>query len=261
MGSNQERIRILKGAYDRRYLSGYREMLYGYESARWAALDHFIRKVLKITRANRVLDYGCGSGLHVDLWKKVFPDAEMFFCDISSVALEKLVGKYPEFKGNCDEIKGDEAALKDNFFDVVVSVEVMEHVENLGGYLSDIYRLLKPGGFFIWTAPCANKLSIEHIYYTVTRNIQKTDEGYILWKKEDSMHLRRMTSAEMEDELSTAKFCEVGFRFRSHFFSFICTNTFIGWLVRLSKKLMLLDYSLFRRIPNGASLLGYAIKK
>lgn len=261
MENIQKKIECLKNIYDKRYLNGYREKLVGYEIARWMALDHFIRKVLKVTNANRVLDYGCGRGLHVDLWKNVFPDAEMYFCDISSVALEQLVEKYPEFKDNCDEVKEDKAAMRDSFFDVVVSVEVMEHVENLGDYLSDIYRLLKPGGVFIWTVPCANKLSIEHIYYTFTRNTQKTHEGYSLWKKEDPMHLRRMTSIEMEDVLSTAGFCEVGFRFRSHFFSFICTNTLMGRLGRLSEKLMSLDYSLFRRIPNGASLLGFAIKK
>ena len=259
--SNLKKIENLKGIYDNRYLLGYRERLVGYEIARWRALDHFIGKVLKVTHANRVLDYGCGSGLHVDLWKNVFPNAEICFCDISSVALEKLVGKYPEFKDSCDEVKGNKAAMRDSFFDVVVSVEVMEHVDNLGDYLFDIYRLLKPGGVFIWSVPCANKLSIEHIYYTLTRNIQKTYEGYRLWKKEDPMHFRRMTSVEMEEVLSRAGFCKVGFRFRSHFFSFICTNTLIGRLGRLSEKLMLLDYSLFRRIPNGASLLGYAIKK
>ena len=62
-----------KDIYDSRYLTDYRESLSGYEFARWSALDHFIRKILKLNNIKTVLDYGSGSGLHIDLWKKVFP--------------------------------------------------------------------------------------------------------------------------------------------------------------------------------------------
>ena len=51
------------------------------------------------------------------------------------------------------------------------------------------------------------------------------------------------------------------YRFRSHFLSFICTyfppkRRFKSLRTRLMK----LDYNLFRKIPNGASMIGAAIK-
>ena len=250
----------LKECYDRRYLTGYRDSLYGYEIARWKAIEHFIEKILKLNKIKTVLDYGCGSGLHVNLWKKVFPFAEIYFCDISFVALEKLVKKYPEFKLKCVEVKEDRAPFNNDFFDVIVSIGVMEHVEDLNNYLRDIYRLLKPGGIFIWSTPCANRFSIEYVYSKLTNNIERTDGGYRRWKWEDIGHLRRLKSNEIKSKLQNIGFGNIGFRYRAHLFSFMCTYLFIGPLRKIGERLMLLDYYLFRKLPNGASMIGYAIK-
>ena len=250
-----------KDVYNRRYLNGYREKIRGYEFARWRTLDHLIRKILQLNSAKTVVDYGCGSGLHVNLWRKVFPLADLYFCDISPVALEKLINKYPEFKLKCAEVKEKRAPFNNDFFDVVVSIEVMEHVENLNDYLNDVYRLLKPEGIFIWTTPCANRFSIEHIFNILTNQIEKTSEGYRRWKWEEPTHLRRLKSNEIRNKLQEIGFNNIGFRFRGHLFSFVCTKLFKGPLEILGERIMLLDYSLFRKLPNGASMIGFAEKR
>src|SRR3990172_9055975 len=182
--------------YDRRYSGGYRKNLAGYEIARWAALEHFIKRVLKIDNIRTVLDYGAGRGLHVELWRKVFPKANLYFCDISSVALKKLVENYPEYESNC--------------------------VQN--------------------------------------KQFEETNEGYRRWKWEDPTHLRRLTSKEIQGKLEKHGFDKIIFRFRSHFFSFVCTALMRGPLSRLGERMMLLDYFLFRIFPNGASMIGAARK-
>jgi SAM-dependent methyltransferase len=213
---------------------------------------------MKINNIKKVLDYGSGSGLHIDLWKKVFPLSDLYFCDISTVALEKLIGKYPEFKSKCVELENLRAPFDNDFFDVIVSIEVMEHVKNLNKYLSDIHRLIKPGGIFIWSTPCANRFSIEHIFNKLTNQIENTKEGYRRWKWEDPAHFRRMKSKEVKVKLQEIGFNNVKFRFRAHFFSYVCTRFCKGRLTRLGEKLMLLDYFLFRKLPNGASMIGCA---
>ena len=250
----------LKEIYDSRYLGDYRKSLGGYEVARWKALDHLISHILKLKDIGYVLDYGSGSGLHVELWKQIFSEADLYFCDISSVALQQLGDKYPEFKLKCGEVKGNKAPFDDSSFDVVVSVEVMEHVENLDDYLNDIFRLLKPDGIFIWSTPCANRFSIEHIFNIITNQIEKTSEGYRRWKWEDPTHLRRLKSDEIKKKLEEIGFNGVGFRFRAHFFSFVCTMLMRGPLRKIGEKMMLLDFALFRSLPNGASMLGFARK-
>ena len=246
--------------YDQRYSGDYREHLCGYEIARWEALDHFITHVLKLGSAKKVLDYGAGIGLHVNLWENTFREAELHFCDISPVAMEKFKATYPRYADRYYLVHENQPGSGDNTFNVIVSVEVMEPVEDLDFYLLDISRLLKPGGYFVWTTPCANWFSIEHVFSAITGKIERTKEGYRRWTWEDSTHLRRLRSKEIEGLLKQKGFSDVRFRFRSQFFSFICTYVPILRAQHLRNRLMTLDYSLFRCLPNGASMIGGAQK-
>jgi ubiquinone/menaquinone biosynthesis C-methylase UbiE len=259
MGSNELNIST-KSIYDQRYAGDYREQLSGYEIARWEALEHFISRVLALNSAKKILDYGAGSGLHAALWEEVFPEAELNFCDISSVAMEKFKAKYPRYAERYCLIRDERADFSDNMFDVVVSIEVMEHVQNLISYLQDIHRLLKPGGRFVWTTPCGNLFSIEQVFGALTRKIEPTKEGYRRWKWEEPSHLRRLKSREIGELLQRNGFDDVQFRFRAHFFSFVCTYLPTRKLKWLRERLMTLDYRLFRRFPNAASMVGSARK-
>lgn len=247
--------------YDKRYSGDYREHLSGFEIARWKALEHFVNSILKPLGVKKVLDYGAGSGLHVGLWEKLFPEAELYFSDISTVAGEKFKAKYPRHAERYFVISGNQTIDSDEFFDMVVSVEVMEHVEDLNDYLMSIHRLLKPGGLFVWTTPCANAFSIEHILSAITGMIVQTEEGYRKWKWEDPTHLRRLKSREIYCLLKNHGFLDIDFRFRAHLFSFASIYSPIRYLKKMANRLMTLDYRLFRCLPNGASMIGVAKKR
>ena len=227
----------LKNLFDNYYGNGYRDELITYEFARYAAIDHFIHEILKLHSVNNLLDYGSGSGLHIPLWKKLFPDTDLYFCDISNRAIEKLTNKYPQFKQTSGIVKNNVAPFKDELFDIIVSIEVLEHVENLDMYLHDIHRLLKPNVIIIWTTPCANLFSIEHLYSLFSHQIEKTNEGYKKWKWEDPTHFRRLKSNELKDKLLEIGFEKIRFKFRAHFFSFICANFFQSFLRKIGEKI------------------------
>jgi len=251
--------------YDRRYAGDYRSTLSGYEVARFEALRHFIPRVALRPRdaapaSARVLDYGCGSGLHIPLWEELFPAARFAFADISGKALEKLRAKHPRHDASCALIENDRVALPDHAFDVITSIEVMEHVADLGAYLAEVHRLLSPGGVFIWTTPCANRLSVEHVYNVLTRQIDATPDGSRRWRWEDPTHVRRLRSGEAAAACRHAGFGEVAFRFRAHAFSFLCTKLLMKSRPKLAERLMLLDYAWFGRLPNAASMIGAAWK-
>lgn len=251
----------LDEVYDDRYRKGYRERLSGYEIARYRALEHFIPPLLRDTTPPlKVLDYGSGSGLYIELQRALFPGSDLYFCDISSVALEKLGETYPEYRSQCAPVSENRAQFDADSFDVVLSIEVMEHVEDLHAYLRDIRRLLKEGGVFLWTTPCGNPFSIEHIFSYLTGQIEPTGEGFRRWKWEDPTHVRRLQSGEIADILTRSGFHHPEIKFRSHFFSFFCTYLFrIPW-PGIRERLMCLDYALFRNFENGASMIGAARK-
>lgn len=247
--------------YDQRYSGEYREKLSGIEIARWKAIKHFISKVIRLKDAQKVLDYGAGVGLYVSLWNKSFPRANLSFCDISPIAMEKFRLKYPDYVEDYLLIQKNRANFPDNTFDVIVSIEVMEHVENLYLYLEDIHRLLIPGGFFVWTTPCANHFSIEHIYAVLTNSIEQSSSGSRRWTWEDATHIRRLKSREIAELLRQNRFERISFRFRAHLFSFMCENSPIKSHKKMRDFFLALDYSIFRRMPNGASMIGAAQKK
>jgi SAM-dependent methyltransferase len=94
-----------------------------------------------------VLDYGCGAGQIVSELRK--RDVGAFGCDVfyaggdvSKMLEEKgVLGKTIMRMGENGKIPFDDAT-----FDLVINNQVMEHVEDLDNTLSEIHRVLKPGG-------------------------------------------------------------------------------------------------------------------
>jgi SAM-dependent methyltransferase len=198
----------------------------------------------------------------------LFPSAELSFCDISPKALELLQTAFPQHQGRTALVQDGCAGFPDAYFDAVVSVEVMEHVHDLHGYLRDIWRLLRPGGTFVWTTPSGNRLSSSHIYGVLTRKIDPTTEGYRRLRWEDPTHLRRLKTGEIKRLLVEIGYSSVALRHRAHFFSDLVTFVLPRvrpWrlqalLLRSEKWLLSLDYNILRRLPNGGSMIGSARK-
>lgn len=93
----------------------------------------------------KVLDYGCGSGEIVRLLKD--RNIESFGCDVFYDGAE-----YPELEQDplfgkvIKKMDGGRIPFEDNYFDFIVSNQVIEHVEDLHLTFSEFRRTLKPGG-------------------------------------------------------------------------------------------------------------------
>jgi SAM-dependent methyltransferase len=83
----------------------------------------------------RLLDFGCGGSPYHSL----FPNADYLRADFTGVDLDYVIG---------EKSKIDEA---DEVFDLILSTQVAEHVEDPHSYFAESYRLLKKGGRFICT--------------------------------------------------------------------------------------------------------------
>lgn len=97
-------------------------------------------------RGKRVLDIGCGTG-----WTTAefaLAGAEVHAIDLTEKAIE-LAKKHLELYGLTGEIKiGDAENLNfpDSYFDYVLAWGVLMHTPNTGKAISEIRRVLKPGG-------------------------------------------------------------------------------------------------------------------
>ncbi|MCC2668215.1 MAG: type 11 methyltransferase [Armatimonadetes bacterium] len=100
-------------------------------------------------RPLRILDAGCGTGGMMDLYR-TWPDPEVTGDDFSPDAL-----RFSHGRGHHRLVGGDLTLLpfRTGSFDVVSALDVIEHVEQDARAVSEIARVLRPGGILVATVP------------------------------------------------------------------------------------------------------------
>lgn len=102
----------------------------------------------------RVLDLGCGEGYGSNILSKYA--SAVVGVDIDEATINHAAAKYREIKIKFVQSSVLEVPFRNHEFDVVVSYEVLEHIEEHDRYIAEIKRLLKPEGIFFVLTP--NKL-------------------------------------------------------------------------------------------------------
>jgi SAM-dependent methyltransferase len=146
---------------------------------------HLAEFVRGLGRVERALDVGCGDGrltAEIDA-------AALTAADVSAVALERAAARLPG--AALVELEPDAPLpLDDAAFDLVLCAETVEHVRDVQLFLSELRRVLRPGGELALTTPATPALV----------------------RPEDplSPHLRRFTRRSLRRMLG-----ELGFELRS----------------------------------------------
>lgn len=120
-----------------------------------------------------VLEIGCGEGYAIPI---MAPKCKSY------LAIDKFQTSLDNLPPNATFLQMSVpilAGIDSNKFDWVISFQVIEHIEDDIKYLEEIYRVLKPGGKFIFTTP--NKLM------SLTRN---------------PWHVREYTPKEMQNAVA-----------------------------------------------------------
>lgn len=93
-----------------------------------------------------VLDFGCGDGRSIDLFKELLPSIKWAGVDIES---SPEVDTRKRTDGNFFTYDGRTLPFSSESFDLVYSSQVMEHVRDPEFALEEICRVLRRGGLFI----------------------------------------------------------------------------------------------------------------
>jgi len=110
-----------------------------------------IIKLLPDGKNLKILDAGCGEGHLLSLIKNKLPGAQLFGVDVTAIALLSAQKRIPE--GNFINNDICRLSFQDNFFEVVICSEVLEHIYQYQQALSELKRVLKPNGLLIITFP------------------------------------------------------------------------------------------------------------
>jgi 2-polyprenyl-3-methyl-5-hydroxy-6-metoxy-1,4-benzoquinol methylase len=114
---------------------------------------HLAAFVRELGPAGRALDLGCGDGRLTQLLHA----EELTAADVSRVALERARARLP--RARLVELEPDASLpLADGSFDLVLCAETIEHVRDVQLFLSEIRRVLVPGGELALTTPASGPL-------------------------------------------------------------------------------------------------------
>lgn len=112
-------------------------------------------RLLKDSSFNKSLEIGYGSGVLLPTLSKL--SNQVYGVDIGSdpefvVEQLKALGCNPMLsKGVSDKL-----LFEDDYFDLVVAVSVLEHIKDIDPFLTEIHRVIRPGGFLLVGMPAVN---------------------------------------------------------------------------------------------------------
>lgn len=105
----------------------------------------------------RVLDVGCGDGRFAAELVRI--GAHPVGIDVAAEPLRRARERHPEL--DLRQVPSEGAwPLRDASFDAVWAGEVIEHVADTAGWLSEIRRVLAPGGRLLLSTPAHGRLRV-----------------------------------------------------------------------------------------------------
>jgi len=133
-------IRAKIPTYDQFGRDGFSEQLYAY----------VLRHVPSKNRPNvRILEVGCGTGIGLNFLSRLEAEASFVGLDISAPAIEVANASLSR-AGRLQYVHGDAERLPfaDQEFDAVINVESAHNYPDFPRFMSEVVRVLKPGGYF-----------------------------------------------------------------------------------------------------------------
>lgn len=138
--------------YSKDYFSDERNSGYGDYIAEKKAIELTARSRLKRLgalkiKSRRLLEIGCGPGFFLNV-------AKDSFC-VTGVELSDFASGYAKKYFNLNVCQGtlDKASFPSSYFDIVVIWDVIEHITDPVGLITEIKRILCPEGLLVFTTP------------------------------------------------------------------------------------------------------------
>jgi SAM-dependent methyltransferase len=111
----------------------------------------------ELRSGDRALDLGCGTGEFAELMAQA--GATVVGVDVADGALVRARARHPELDFRLAPIDGP-LPFEDSGFDLVWASEVIEHVADTARWLSEVRRVLAPGGRLLLTTPSHGRLRV-----------------------------------------------------------------------------------------------------
>ncbi len=154
-----------------------------------------IEKIAMGVKNAKILDIGCGDGEYTSLFCK--NGNEVIGLDLKNYVKPEYK-KFEFVKGNAKDLP-----FPNESFDLVISFDVIEHVEDDEAFLAEAYRVVKKRGRILLETPNRERLS-----HKLIKLVGKPAQ-YPLVLGDDCIHIREYTKEELEDRFQKAGFKDI----------------------------------------------------
>lgn len=171
-----------------------------------------IRKELRMLKKNGlykplILDAGSGFGQYTYRMSKLFPGSTITAADIKPEQIEDC-NRFFEQIGQADQVKFQYADLtryvREDAYDLVLSIDVMEHIEEDTKVFENFHRSMKAGGVLLISTPSDQGGSDVHDH----DHSEEGAHGFVDEHVRDGYNI-----VEIEEKLKTAGFNRVEARY------------------------------------------------
>jgi ubiquinone/menaquinone biosynthesis C-methylase UbiE len=110
-----------------------------------------VMDLIRKSRAQNLLDIGCGDGSLSIAMKNALSASEVYGVEISTEAVEQAQER--GLHATLVDVETSDLPFASNYFYAIFCGEIIEHLFDPDHLLDEVYRVLKPNGFFILTTP------------------------------------------------------------------------------------------------------------
>lgn len=116
------------------------------------AFSDYLTTFSKKFKNKKILDIGCGNGDHTEIFSKI---------SHKTYGLDTVDIRFREYKNKFKFIKygGKKMPFKENSFDLIVCLDVIEHIKKDSTFIEEMYRILRKNGTILIATPNRNRLS------------------------------------------------------------------------------------------------------
>lgn len=211
----------LKAIYDREDYQQFSYYVSGLEKR--IALDRldWLSDKVSLVPGARVLDFGCGDGFFLYVFRQAYPELEFFGLDLSEAAVEKGRSSY-----GLNLVAGeiDERTFPESFFDLVTMYHVVEHLTEPLKVIKQLFRVTRPGGKIVITTPNEDYLLLKSLQL-----LYKISGGKVkifLDKFYNFEHINSFSEKSLKFLLERGGFKAAGFWQDERYFTKFCLSCF-----------------------------------
>ena len=106
----------------------------------------------------RILEIGCGDGKFLNSISEINPTAKLYGCDIKAMSYK------PKFNFKIIK-KNQPLPYKSKSFDVVIIMDVLEHIKDYMFMIKEVKRVMKTAAWFVGFVPCEGQLISAYTFY------------------------------------------------------------------------------------------------